>query len=283
VSGEGPARSIGRVGAGLSIWRPVHLGTDEAGRAVRISLAERMVLIGGEPGGGKSGALNLIVGHAALSSDCRLVLVDGKQVELGAWRDCADEFVGPDIDRANKVLAGLRQEMDERYDALLDTGRRKVSPESGVPPIVVVFDELAYFSATVGDRKQQNEFTTAVRDLVARGRAAGVIVVAATQRPSADIIPTSLRTCSAIAGHFGAPLRRPPMSCSGTAGPGRDTARRTSAPVRAASAGCWPRAASHGGCGRPTWTTARSASWQSSPPSVAVPHGRRCDRRGHGD
>jgi S-DNA-T family DNA segregation ATPase FtsK/SpoIIIE len=110
----------------------VHLGIDEADRAVRIELAERMVLIGGEPGGGKSGALNLIVGHAALSLDCRLVLVDGKQVELGAWRDCADEFVGPDIDHANKVLAGLRQEMDDRYDALLDAGRRKVSPESGV-------------------------------------------------------------------------------------------------------------------------------------------------------
>jgi DNA segregation ATPase FtsK/SpoIIIE, S-DNA-T family len=134
-----------------------------------------------------------IVGHAALSTDCRLVLVDGKQVELAAWRDCADEFVGPDIDHANKVLAGLRQEMDERYDALLDAGRRKVTPDWGVPPIVLVFDELAYFSATVGDRKQQNEFTTAVRDLVARGRAAGVIVVAATQRPSADIIPTSMR------------------------------------------------------------------------------------------
>src|SRR6185437_15850205 len=99
-------------------------------------------------GGGKSGAINLIVGHAALSTDCRLVLVDGKQVELGAWRHCTDEFVGPNIDQANKVLAGLRQEMDERYDALLDAGRRKISPDSGVPPIVVVFDELAYFSAT---------------------------------------------------------------------------------------------------------------------------------------
>jgi DNA segregation ATPase FtsK/SpoIIIE, S-DNA-T family len=32
-----------------------------------------------------------------------------------------------------------------------------------------------------------------VRDLIARGRAAGIIVIAATQRPSADIIPTSLR------------------------------------------------------------------------------------------
>ena len=59
--------------------------------------------------------------------------------------------------------------------------------------MLVVFDELAYFSATVGEAKQQKEFVALVRDLVARGRAAGIIVVAATQRPSADIIPTSLR------------------------------------------------------------------------------------------
>ena len=181
------------VRSGLSVWQPVHLGTDEAGRPVRVELAERMMLLAGEPGGGKSGALNLIVGHAALATDCRLVLIDGKQVELGAWRECADTFVGADIDQANKVLGELRAEMDERYDALLAAGRRKIGPESGMPPVLVVFDELAYFSATVGDRKQQNEFTTSVRDLVARGRAAGVIVIAATQRPSADIIPTSLR------------------------------------------------------------------------------------------
>jgi len=62
-----------------------------------------------------------------------------------------------------------------------------------VSVILVVIDELAYFSATVGEPKQQKEFITLVRDLVARGRAAGIIVVAATQRPSADIVPTSLR------------------------------------------------------------------------------------------
>ena len=59
--------------------------------------------------------------------------------------------------------------------------------------ILAVFDEVAYFSATVGEPRQQKEFTALLRDLVARGRAAGVIVIAATQRPSADIIPTSLR------------------------------------------------------------------------------------------
>ena len=45
-----------------------------------------------------------------------------------------------------------------------------------------------------GDGEQQgDQFSMLLRDIVARGRAAGVIVVAATQRPSHDIIPVSLR------------------------------------------------------------------------------------------
>ena len=52
---------------------------------------------------------------------------------------------------------------------------------------------VAYHSATVGKKQEQEEFSRLLRDVVARGRAAGVIVIAATQRPSVDIIPTSLR------------------------------------------------------------------------------------------
>jgi len=177
----------------LSIWQPVHLGTHETGRPVYVELAERNLLVGGEPGAGKSVALNLIVAHAALSPDCRLVLVDGKRVELGAWRVCAEPFVGPSIDDAIDTLRGLRQHMEDRYGWLLDNGRRKITRGDEYEPVLVVFDELAYFSATVGEAKQQKEFTGLLRDLVARGRAAGVIVIAATQRPSADIVPTSLR------------------------------------------------------------------------------------------
>jgi S-DNA-T family DNA segregation ATPase FtsK/SpoIIIE len=179
--------------AALSIWDNVHLGLDEAGKPVWVGLAERNLLIGGEPGAGKSVALNLIVAHAALSLDCRLVLVDGKRVELGLWRDCADTFVGPSILDAIDALQELQAEMDIRYAILLAARRRKIAPDSGVPVVLVVIDELAYFSATVGEAKQQKEFVGLVRDLVARGRAAGIIVVAATQRPSADIVPTSLR------------------------------------------------------------------------------------------
>jgi len=178
--------------APLPIWHPIHLGTDETGRRVEVNLAERNMLIGGEPGGGKSVALQLIVAHGALSADCRLILIDGKRVELGLWRDCAEKFVGPSVDDAIDVMHWLQQLIDERTDVLLQMKKRKVTPDMGWPFYLVPIDEVAYFSATVGSPAQQKEFNAANRDVVARGRAPGIIPVEATQRPSADII-TSLR------------------------------------------------------------------------------------------
>jgi S-DNA-T family DNA segregation ATPase FtsK/SpoIIIE len=45
----------------------------------------------------------------------------------------------------------------------------------------------------MGEGRSGKEFASLLRDLVARGRAAGIIVVAATQKPSSDVVPTSLR------------------------------------------------------------------------------------------
>jgi S-DNA-T family DNA segregation ATPase FtsK/SpoIIIE len=177
----------------LSMFGPVHLGIDENGDIVCVNLAERNMLLGGEPGGGKSNALNLIVGHGALSADCKLILIDGKQVELGPWRHCADMFIGPSIHDALDCMTTLQKIMNDRYDKLLAAGLRKITPDSGEPVYLVVIDEYAYFSATVGDKKQQAEFAALTRDLVARGRAAGVIVILATQRPSHQVIDPSLR------------------------------------------------------------------------------------------
>lgn len=178
---------------GPSIWEPIHLGIGEDGRPIRVPLIYRNMLLAGEPGAGKSVGLNNIVAHAALATDCRLWLFDGKIVELGLWRSCADRFVANSLDDAIGALLDLQSEMDQRYAVLDDERRRKIAPADGVPPVVVVLDELAYFSATVGTKREQEAFSVLVRDLVARGRAAGIIVVAATQRPSSDIIPTSLR------------------------------------------------------------------------------------------
>jgi S-DNA-T family DNA segregation ATPase FtsK/SpoIIIE len=191
TANQGPA-SI-PVGPNLSIFDPVFLGMDEYGDPVNVTMIYRNMLIGGEPGAGKSCLLNTIVGHAALCPDVSLCLLDGKRVELGLWKYCADVFVGPDIEHANATLQRLQTVMDNRYDYLDACRRQKVEPDDAFGQILVACDEIAYFSATVGDKKTQEQFSILLRDIVARGRAVGIIVVAATQRPSFDIIPTSLR------------------------------------------------------------------------------------------
>ena len=175
------------------MFDPVHLGRDEYGQPVYVDLAERNVLLGGEPGAGKSSGLNLITAHGALSHDCKLILVDGKQVELGLWRACADKFIGPSITDAIAAFEAFQATMNDRYDMLTAAGRRKITREDGEHVYLIVIDEYAYFSATVGSKGDREKFAGLTRDLVARGRAAGVIIILATQRPSHQVIDPSMR------------------------------------------------------------------------------------------
>jgi S-DNA-T family DNA segregation ATPase FtsK/SpoIIIE len=190
---EAPDADRVPVGPTLSIFDPIYFGIDEFGHPVYVPMIYRNILIGGEPGSGKSSLLNTIVGHAALCPDVRLCLLDGKQVELGLWEDAADVFVGPDITRAIRTLERVQTVMDNRYAYLKSHRRRKVGPNDLFGQILVACDEIAYFSATAGDKTTQERFSALLRDIVARGRAVGIVVAAATQRPSSDIIPPSLR------------------------------------------------------------------------------------------
>jgi FtsK/SpoIIIE family len=179
-------------GEELSLWEPVPLGVDELGEVVRVGLVERNVLVGGEPGAGKSVALSLLVAAAALDPSTRVWLLDGKLVELAAWAPVAERLVGPDGGEAIGLLRAVQREMDARYRELLARGLRKVRRDDGLALHLVVVDELAFY-LSLPDRKERQELTELLRDLVARGRAAGVIVIAATQKPGADVVPSSLR------------------------------------------------------------------------------------------
>ena len=189
----GPLGQTVDAGAALSVFDPMFVGIDAFGQPVYLPMMGRNILIGGEPGSGKSGLVNDLVAHASLDPKCRLVLLDGKRVELGQWKGCADVFVGPDQLRAIATLRRLQVVIDNRSEYLEAHGRRDIVPDDAFSPILVAIDEIAYFSATVGDKKTQEQFSVLLRDLTARGRFVGVMVVAATQRPSSDIILTSLR------------------------------------------------------------------------------------------
>ena len=179
----------------LSMFDPVFVAVDEHGRPVYLDFSDQVgIILAGEPGSGKSVGLGNITAHAALAfTDCRLTLIDGALVELGIWRACADEFVGPDINHAISVLEKQQQEITACCEMLLDTGRRKIARSDGEPMHVTVIDELAYYSATVGTKAEREKFNTTLRDNSARGRKCAYRYIIATQRPSSDIVPTSLR------------------------------------------------------------------------------------------
>lgn len=175
-----------------SLWDAIPLGLDEDGQVVAIGLPERNVLMGGEPGAGKSAAMSLLIASAALDPAATLWLLDGKLVELAPWGPCAARVAGSDVGEAIELLREVRSVMEARYRHLLGGGRRKVSREEGLPLHLVAVDELAFY-LSAEDRKQRAEFADLLRDIVSRGRAAGVIVVAATQKPGSDVVPTALR------------------------------------------------------------------------------------------
>ena len=179
-------------------WDPIPVGIGEDGQVVTVSLVERNLLLGGEPGGGKSGVLNLLIAAAALDPAVRLILIDGKWgAEFNGWRGCAEEFVEEGVEEAIALLRRLRAEMKRRYKAMKLAKGRKIAPRLDLDLLVVVIDELAEFTVGV-DRKVAAEFSALLRDLVSKGRAAGIIVLAATQRPSTDIVAGSLRALFAF-------------------------------------------------------------------------------------
>jgi hypothetical protein len=188
----GPSRSPLVNGMTFSFWEPIPLGMDQNGHEMLMQFAEHNLLIGGEPGSGKSVVLSSVVAAAALDPTTTLTLFDGKQVELSMWKDIADDFVGPDMEHALVVMEQLQQIMDFRYQVLLSLGRRKFEPHDLEGLHVVVIDELAFYLRG-GKKETRDRFSEALRDLVSRGRAAGFIVVAATQKPSHDIVPTWIR------------------------------------------------------------------------------------------
>jgi hypothetical protein len=129
----------------LSLWDPVPLGVDEQGEAVSVLLPERNVLMGGEPGAGKSAALSVLVAAATLDPGARLWLLDGKLVELAAWAPVARRVVGTSGREAIALLREVRAEMDARYRELLARGLRKVRREDELALHLVVCDELAFY------------------------------------------------------------------------------------------------------------------------------------------
>jgi hypothetical protein len=180
-------------------YTSIPFGNQESGELLCLGFLESNLLFGGTPGGGKSGGITTYLAGISRLSNVAIVGLDPKQVEQAAW---APRFsrIATKLDDALNVLNLLTAEMDDRYSWLAARGKgEKKFDESMLeekPLIALVIDELAELVAMGNSKDEKNadaERVSEIQRLVQKGRAAGIMVVCATQKPAGDVIPTKLR------------------------------------------------------------------------------------------
>lgn len=190
------------------------------------------ILVAGATRQGKSVGLNVLVASLLYSkhpSELKFVFIDPKMVEFTAYKHLLKHYLAlapaaaseeeemdtaivKDHKKAHEILQCLVQEMEERYELLSRASvtnlkdynekfrERKLLPTDGhrfMPYIVVVIDEYADLIMSAGAgadaRNMARGVSTAIVRLAQKGRAAGIHVIIATQRPTVDVITGTIK------------------------------------------------------------------------------------------
>ncbi len=194
----------------------IGLGKDSEGEPVVSDLAKMPhLLVAGSTGSGKSVAINTMICsllYNATPDEVKFILVDPKCLELSVYEGIPHLLVPP-ITTPKETASALEwacEEMDNRYRLLASFGVRNIAgyneqlknptlqkaiekvaekDENGeciykpMPYIVIVVDEFADLMMVSG-----KEIETAIARLAQKARAAGIHIILATQRPSANVI-----------------------------------------------------------------------------------------------
>ncbi len=178
---------------------PIAMGQDTGGEPVALDLAALPhMLIAGATGSGKSVQINSIIASFLMTKtpdQLRLLMVDPKRVELTPFNGIP-HLIQPVIVEAEEVtesLRGLNREMIRRYKQMEEMGVRNIAvynerSEDKMPFLVLIVDELADLMMVSGFEVEQN----LVR-LAQLGRAAGIHLLLATQRPSVNVVTGLLK------------------------------------------------------------------------------------------
>lgn len=167
---------------------PINLGKDEFGIDIVQDLNQMPnLLVAGTTGSGKSMFLHSVFLSAA-ASNADIYLIDPKGVEFDPYKnlDCVRKFVTT-LDDSRQVLKDLYQKMENIFFLFQKSGSRNIAEynlisKNKIKPSVVIIDEWA--DLILQDKKIQNDLCLVAQ----KGRAAGISIVLATQRPSTAII-----------------------------------------------------------------------------------------------
>ena len=175
------------------------VGKDIGGSCIVGNIAKMPhMLIAGTTGSGKSVCMNSIIISLLYKSgpeDVKLIMVDPKMVELGIYNGIPHLLI-PVVTDPKKAAGSLQwavTEMLRRYKMMSDLGVRDlesynsivVQEEGGqkLPQVVIIIDELADLMLVAA-----KEVEDSICRIAQMGRAAGMHLIIATQRPSADVI-----------------------------------------------------------------------------------------------
>ena len=175
------------------------VGKDIGGSCIVGNIAKLPhMLIAGTTGSGKSVCMNSIIIsllYKASPDDVKLIMVDPKMVELGIYNGIPHLLI-PVVTDPKKAAGSLQwavTEMMRRYKAMSDAGVRDLESYNSImeheedgkklPQIVVIIDELADLMLVAAKEVEES-----ICRIAQMGRAAGIHLIIATQRPSADVI-----------------------------------------------------------------------------------------------
>ena len=173
---------------------PIALGRGSGGESVSFDLAKMPhLLVAGATGSGKSVCLNAIVSCMIMEKtpvELRLLLIDPKRVELTPYNG-VPHLLAPVVVETDSVvgyLKGLIREMFDRYRRMEEVGVRNIEAYNNkmpdkMPFLCVVVDELADLMMTAAFDVEQS-----LCRLAQLGRATGIHLIIATQRPSVDVV-----------------------------------------------------------------------------------------------
>ncbi|OEV04020.1 hypothetical protein AN219_37590 [Streptomyces nanshensis] len=206
-------------GKSHDVFKRVPFGLDPRGRSQSVPLIQHNVLVGSLPGQGKTASIRVLACGAALDPSVELWLHENKGTgDLDELAKCSHRFVsGIDDDSiayAAKSLKLLRTEVMRRAAAIKKLPRdlcpdkrvtRQIADKRSLKlwPLVAVFDECQNLFAHAKYGKQAGDDAEFIIKL---GRALGVTLILATQRPDKDSLPTgisgnvSIRFCLKVAG-----------------------------------------------------------------------------------
>jgi S-DNA-T family DNA segregation ATPase FtsK/SpoIIIE len=172
------------------------LGKDIFGSPIIADLSKMPhLLVAGATGAGKSVSINSMVMsllYKATPSEVKMLMVDPKLLELSSYEEIP-HLISPVITNPKEASEALKKmvvEMERRYRVLAEKATRniesfnlQVGDEDQLAYIVIIIDELADLMFTA-----PNDVEDSITRLAQMGRACGIHLILATQRPSVDVI-----------------------------------------------------------------------------------------------